>query len=577
MRLALSQPVLDGLAGNRTKVVRTGSFLPQAVPAFDVWLVLLIASWAAVAVGNIWLSPLWPVDETRYVSVAWEMWWRGDFLVPHVNGQPYSHKPPMLFWLIHGGWAVFGVNEWWPRLVVPLCAMASVPLLHRLEALLWPAQRPRHAAVWVLFGSLLFAVLLTPTMFDMPLMLCVMVAMVGLLRAARGELLPGFALVALGLGLGALVKGPVILVHVLPAALSAPWWMPGKPSSWRRWYGCLGLAIAGGIAIPLLWAVPAAIHGGPDYARAILWSQTTGRMAGSFAHRQPWWWYFPLLPIVLFPWFTWPALWQGLSRRLAERSCAPGARFLVAWLVPTLIAFSFISGKQAKYLVPLLPAFALLAGYALSAPGAVVTRRGMLMPALGFFLCGAVVAALRFLPGDLGLPEWTGAIPLWPAGVLMGIAIVLLASPALPALARVRALGIAMLVSATAVSVGIVPVIGPFYDVTRIARMVAEFQHKGTPVAYLGKYHAQFNFLGRLRDPLHVVDERELDRWLSKHPGGVVVETELDRHQPGPGGPEFAQPFRGGQMTLWKGTNLLAFHLDERRRFTPGSGDQGAR
>ena len=64
---------------------------------------LLLAGWLLFAVASIWLRPLWPVDETRYASVAWEMWLRGDFLVPYINGEPYSHKPPLLFWLIHAG------------------------------------------------------------------------------------------------------------------------------------------------------------------------------------------------------------------------------------------------------------------------------------------------------------------------------------------------------------------------------------------------------------------------------------------------------------------------------------------
>ena len=45
-------------------------------------LLALLAGWAAFAAASIWLRPLWPVDETRYASVAWEMWLRGDFLVP---------------------------------------------------------------------------------------------------------------------------------------------------------------------------------------------------------------------------------------------------------------------------------------------------------------------------------------------------------------------------------------------------------------------------------------------------------------------------------------------------------------
>ena len=76
-------------------------FFPPAY--FWAWLALLLA--------GLMLRPLTPVDETRAVSVAWEMWQRGDFLVPYLNGQPYSHKPPLLQWCIHLSWLLFGVNE----------------------------------------------------------------------------------------------------------------------------------------------------------------------------------------------------------------------------------------------------------------------------------------------------------------------------------------------------------------------------------------------------------------------------------------------------------------------------------
>ena len=84
----------------------------------------------AIGIGLLMLvsRPLLPVDETRYLSVAWEMWLRGDFIVPHKNFAVYVDKPPMLFWLMQAGWAVFGVNEWWPRLIPTLAALASLLL-----------------------------------------------------------------------------------------------------------------------------------------------------------------------------------------------------------------------------------------------------------------------------------------------------------------------------------------------------------------------------------------------------------------------------------------------------------------
>ena len=88
--------------------------------------------WAVVMAAALFTRPLMPMDETRYLAVAWDMWMSGDFLVPRLNGETYSHKPPLLFWLINLGWGVFGVNEWSPRLVAPLFGLASLFLTQRL-------------------------------------------------------------------------------------------------------------------------------------------------------------------------------------------------------------------------------------------------------------------------------------------------------------------------------------------------------------------------------------------------------------------------------------------------------------
>ena len=85
----------------------------------------LLGSVAALAALQLWLRPLLPVDETRYLAVAWEMWWRGDFLLPWLNGEPYSHKPPLLFWLIHALWALFGVSELAARFPAFWCLRAD--------------------------------------------------------------------------------------------------------------------------------------------------------------------------------------------------------------------------------------------------------------------------------------------------------------------------------------------------------------------------------------------------------------------------------------------------------------------
>ena len=92
----------------------------------------LLLCWLGLLILSLLLRPLLPVDETRYIGVAWEMWQRGDFLVPWLNGEPYRHKPPRFFWLVHAGWWLLGVNECWPRSVAALVTLADLPAVSHL-------------------------------------------------------------------------------------------------------------------------------------------------------------------------------------------------------------------------------------------------------------------------------------------------------------------------------------------------------------------------------------------------------------------------------------------------------------
>ncbi len=104
------------------------------------WLVL----WLTLLVAALICRPPMPIDETRYLSVAWEMWQKHQFLVPQSNGLPYSHKPPLLFWLIQVGWWFFGVNPWSARLTSPLFGLFAVLLAVRLTRMLWPERIELH-------------------------------------------------------------------------------------------------------------------------------------------------------------------------------------------------------------------------------------------------------------------------------------------------------------------------------------------------------------------------------------------------------------------------------------------------
>ena len=330
-------------------------------------LAALLGALAMVALAR----PLLPVDETRYAAVAWEMWQRGDFLVPHLNGEPYPHKPPLLFWLIHAGWMLFGIHAWWPRLISPLFAAGTLALAARIAQALWPQRTEvACAAPFVLLATPPYAYLASALMFDAGLTFFYALGLAGLVVAWRTRAARGFGLLALGLGGGLLIKGPVGLVHLLPLALAAPWWVR-EPMPWRRWYGGVVLAVLGSAALTLAWAVPAGLAAGPAFREAIFWRQSAGRMVESFAHVEPWWFYLVALPLTLAPWVLWPRLWRSVGRSLLGE---PGVRLALLGMLAGLGFFSAISGKRWQYLLPEHLLFALLAARALSGAGVPVTR-----------------------------------------------------------------------------------------------------------------------------------------------------------------------------------------------------------
>ena len=510
------------------------------------WLaVLLVAVLAATALGR----PVLPVDETRYAGVAWEMFQRGDFLVPWQNGAPYSHKPPLLFWLMQAGWTVFGVNEWWLRVIPALFAVGSLWLVAAMARELWP-DRPQAArlAPLVLAGCVLWTYFVGAIMFDMMIAFFVLLGWFGLLRAWRGRHVAGFALFALGLGGALMSKGPVALLHLLPPALFAPWWTCAQPLRRRRWYLGVALGVAAGAALVLAWAIPAGIAGGDDYRRAIFWGQTSGRLTESFAHRRPVWYYLPMLPLILAPWALWPRFYRA-ARGLPWQE--PQMRFLlVAALVP-LAGLSLISGKQAQYLLPEFPLFAMLVARALdSAPAVRPGRWPLALAAALLALCGVVVAvaAVRIAGAAPGLETRfvAAGTGLFVAAVAAALAWRRSADPA----SQVRHLACAFVAAIAAVQLAGGVLVRDAYGLQPVAKRIRALQDLGVPVANEGKYHGQFHFPGRLRQPIDVIQSEQVEAWLRAHPDGRVLAYFRGGAYQGPGQVEHVQRYRGQRVAI---------------------------
>jgi len=468
------------------------------------------------AIG-IYFRPIWIIDETRYLSVAWEMWDKGSFLVPLLNGEPYHHKPPFIFWLVHLNWSLLGVNETSIRFIPMLFGFGTLMLAYKLYLALWKEDiQGAKNTVYILASTLIFSFYNSLFMFDIILTFWVFVGVFGIVQAVQKQTLLSFLLISLSFGFGILTKGPVILVHLLPLLVLAFYW--SSPKVDKRFYFKVFFAFLGGVAIALSWAIPAGIAGGEAYQHAIFWGQTADRMVNSFAHQRGIWWYLALLPLLLFPW----SIHRSLYASLKQTTMDDGLKMLLIWMLSALLIFSFISGKQVHYLLPEIAAFSLFCARVLTT--ADVHMKGYTKPIGYTYLFFAIVFVIApfAVPKSITLPIDTTAF-LLSGFLLLAIAIYLLKQTFPTQDKAIKAISISIIVPIFAIHFALHNYLAS-QDISRFSQKISSLQQKGVLIGHDKKYHDQYHFLGRLHEPIVVLAGKEkIAKFIKEHPDGMII------------------------------------------------------
>lgn len=321
---------------------------------------LLLAAAASLLFVLVYWGPQyarrghWEPDEARFVYVAREMAETHSFIVPRRNGETYTHKPPLMMWLIQAGESLFG-EPFGSRLPTFIGAFLSVLAFFSIASRL-TGRRVAAYAVIVACTSVQFWTVLGRGQIDALLTGLVLSSAALFLschgKVATAKILPAF----LCAGLAIFAKGPVGLV--LPVLIVAAIRIPQRdgrfpelsPAQW-----CLGFAVA--LLVPALWLAASALAGAPaSYFREILFSQNVSRAAGGYGHRQPFWYLLAHFPAGFLPWTLLlpaavPALWK--RNRTLVVQCA-------LWVVFVILFFSIPVSKRTVYILAAFPGAALL-------------------------------------------------------------------------------------------------------------------------------------------------------------------------------------------------------------------------
>jgi 4-amino-4-deoxy-L-arabinose transferase-like glycosyltransferase len=359
---------------------------------------VLIAFAATLFLSDIWAYKEFVRAESYFALGARSMVERNEWLTPHAPDELQLNKPPLTYWLIGVSYKLFGSSYGSARLPSVLAAILVLAIVYGLGTWLDGVQVGLISAA-ILASSYLFLTFARIAMSDMLLTLCVTAGFACFIAAltertnrSRKVVLVGYVALALGV----LAKGPVALALVaVPIGLELL--VRRDREMFKRLRLPIGLALFLAIAAPYFLLVSARAGVGP--LQFFFVSENLQRFTGQVyeSGARPFWyelaaflsdfapWSLLILPAALFDW-------------RARRSGATGRprRILYLWLIYTVLLFSLASFKRDYYLLPAMPAAALIAGPLLANTERLseFARRAL---AAFLVLCSVVIVAVALI------------------------------------------------------------------------------------------------------------------------------------------------------------------------------------
>jgi 4-amino-4-deoxy-L-arabinose transferase-like glycosyltransferase len=497
---------------------------PSRLAPRERWLYSALAALLTL----LWLAtlstrPLFNPDEGRYAEIPREMQSGGDWVVPHLNGLAYIEKPPLQYWATALSIRLLGPSEFAARLYSALAALGTILLAWLAARRLWGLEAGWRAAA-VLSGMLIFVVLGQLLTLDMSLTFYMTLSLAAFLAAQQAaQARPWMLLAWAATGLGVLTKG--LVAAAIPGAVLILYSLYSRDvAPWRRLHARWGLPLLLVITVPWHWLAARRL---PDFLEFFFVHEHLARYLTPIADRQePWWFFGGVFLAGSAPW-TLPALrvLGGGWRRQASPAAFNPTLFLWIWVVFIGVFFSLSDSKLMPYILPLMPALALL----IAALPAQALKRDLLFTAILTLIAGLGLglASLNWASVIASSDRSAYFLPL--AGALRQIALLLAVSGAFVLVQGARdatragvflgagwCLAWLLLIRAAAS-------VAPIYSGVALAAALPAAD-RDAPVYSVGTYDQSLTFY--LRRTVTLVGYRgELDYGLRKEPGAEIADV----------------------------------------------------
>jgi 4-amino-4-deoxy-L-arabinose transferase-like glycosyltransferase len=410
--------------------------IPDATHRTSRSFVLAMLALAGLYLACLPLRDFWYPDEPDMAEITRQMALTGDALQLWLFQRPFDDYPPLFFWITQGVARLAGCSEFVLRLPTALSALSLLALVGGFVRRRFGAEFAT-SCVLLLGTSYLFLWQAINMHLDMLLAVAVVGAIVALdaLRDAstRRARVAAIAIAGVAMGAGALTKGPIGIL--LPCAIV------GLDALLARNYRRLApIAVAAAIGTALFgaWALTFAAEVSGEGITYFLASQNLERFLGGRSHDRPIYYYVTNLLVDLLPWslLLVPAVIEGWRR---ARQGDAASRLLLVWLGFGFVFFSLSASKRSVYLLPVIPAAAILVGLCLHRLATSSAVSGRLARSQAYVVAGSL--AVLALAALIGIPIVEFALPgALTHEIALAIAVPLFAAPAWLAWRRLRAM-----------------------------------------------------------------------------------------------------------------------------------------
>jgi 4-amino-4-deoxy-L-arabinose transferase-like glycosyltransferase len=438
----------QAIAATADAALPTPKLATHAELSVQFWRRAAIAVLALAAIlflARLGARALW-ASEFRWAEIAREMIVTGNYFWPTIDGRVYYDKPLGSYWLVVGAARLGGaMDETAARLPCALAGLLAVWVLMLIARRLYDWR----IAAWsglILATSFSFVFFSRHASADVETVAGELVALAIFLRNEdrRGG---GWWVIALWLvmALTSLTKG--LLGFVLPILVIGAYccWREGWHELWRNLaHGSLGRRVGWlvernrwffnwttvpGLAAALaLYAAPFAISAHLMHSERglyLVYRENVVRYFEPFDHKGPIYLYVYIIFVLMAPWSVLlPGALVNLHRAPAESTrLARADRFLLVYFWATFVFFTLSGSRRSYYLLPILPAAALIVARLVTSRVEAIDRLGLRLTRIGYgvLALATIAGCVALLPPAWLMPHPLDQLPMLPAPLIYGL------------------------------------------------------------------------------------------------------------------------------------------------------------